>query len=634
MSRNNNVRGPTSALTEFLRESGINPATIARRAATQNQNQNQNQNNASSAAGSSTGNNDMQADNGGDGGEQAHEEGAVPEASSSRRRRDQPSGYTSDQLDEPEEESPVKKRKSGKGKATAAAKAKAKKKAKEDGDYEGSSEDEYRAVSKSLWSMGGNGNPKPPVGSFENCARCEKQFTVTKYTMAANPPPGYLCHPCTKASGVDPFKKPAVPRKRKPAEERREVVSYEALRFPTLAAICIQLISKYIDDVEALGDIGSVNMDELAKALAKNRGLTPENAQLFYDVQNKRLRFYDATNLTPPALTTLANLNPNLTHLHLDFCGRLTCEVVNYFSKSLPHLTHISLLGPFLVRAEAWIQFFKSKPELRSFRITQSPRFDLACAQEMVKHCTKLEELQLREVGLLDDTFTDPLCELPPLRLLDLAQPSIGIEEADWLRLLERHGRKLENLNPSWHGGFTDDVLENGVKKHARFISELRLDGCANLTDGGVAKFFRNWAKPNHGAKDEDKMDIDTAVPAEPFTPNPPLHVLSLARNHTLSSAALDAAIAHSASSLNSLNLNGLRSMSTTSLARLKGATSLRWLDVSWCREMDDFVMKDVVQNAKDLGEVRVWGCNRVRGAGWAGKRGLKIHGIEPNAGA
>ena len=35
MSRNN-VRGPTSALTEFLRESGITPTTIARRRATAN----------------------------------------------------------------------------------------------------------------------------------------------------------------------------------------------------------------------------------------------------------------------------------------------------------------------------------------------------------------------------------------------------------------------------------------------------------------------------------------------------------------------------------------------------------------------------------------------------------------------
>jgi len=89
--------------------------------------------------------------------------------------------YASDELDDPEEESPAKKkRKSTKGRATAAAKAKAKKKAKDDGDYEGSSEDEYKAVSKNLWSMGGNGGPKPPVGSFENCARCEKQFTVVR----------------------------------------------------------------------------------------------------------------------------------------------------------------------------------------------------------------------------------------------------------------------------------------------------------------------------------------------------------------------------------------------------------------------------------------------------------------------
>jgi DNA repair protein RAD7 len=34
-----------------------------------------------------------------------------------------------------------------------------------------------------------------------------------------------------------------------------------------------QLITHYIDDVEALGDIGSLNMEEIAKALSKNRGL-------------------------------------------------------------------------------------------------------------------------------------------------------------------------------------------------------------------------------------------------------------------------------------------------------------------------------------------------------------------------
>ncbi|KAG9317975.1 RNI-like protein [Chiua virens] len=620
--RANNVRGPTSALTEFLRESGINPALIARRTATREQAQAQDT--AENAGQGTTGD---QGDRPNEG-----EEAVAPAASTSRRRAVSNTGYASDQLDEAEEESPPKKRRGAKGKTTAASKTKAKKKAKEDG--EGSSEDEYKAISKNIWSMGGNGDPKPPVGSFETCARCEKQFTVTKYTMAANPPPGYLCHPCTKACGADPFKKPAASRKRKPAAEKRDVTAFEERCFPTLAVLCIELIGKYIDDVEALGDIGLVNKDELAKTLARNRSLTAENAQLFYDVQNKRIRLYDATNLAPPALTTLASLNPNLTHLQLDYCGRIDCPVIATFAKYLPHLTHLSLLGPFLVRAEAWIEFFKAKSELRSFQIVQSPRFNLECAQSLAENCTKLEELQLKEVGRLDDTFVEPLCALPPLKSLDLSNPGTSISEDGWIQILEKHGSTLESFDPSWHEAFTDTVLENGLRKYARVLSALKLEGLISLSDDGVAHFFENWNKPFVADNEDDasQMEVDDEEDCTTFTPNPPLRILSLTRNRSLSSAAFTALLDHSAPFLTYLNLNGLGPISSEALGQLKDTVDVHWLDMSWCRELDDFIMKDVMSNVSKLSEVRVWGCNRIRGTGWAGKRGLKVYGIEPNA--
>ena len=101
----------------------------------------------------------------------------------------QVSGYTSDNLDEPEggdtagdamdvddededEEIPVPSKKRKLTKA-AEAKLKAKEKKKKGSDNE--DEDAYTALSKSLWS---NGTSKPPVGSFEKCAVCKKQFTV------------------------------------------------------------------------------------------------------------------------------------------------------------------------------------------------------------------------------------------------------------------------------------------------------------------------------------------------------------------------------------------------------------------------------------------------------------------------
>ena len=61
-----------------------------------------------------------------------------------------------------------------KAKAAAKAKATAKKKKDDDDDSkDNEEEDPYNALSK-MWKD----TSKPPVGSFETCARCDKQFTV------------------------------------------------------------------------------------------------------------------------------------------------------------------------------------------------------------------------------------------------------------------------------------------------------------------------------------------------------------------------------------------------------------------------------------------------------------------------
>lgn len=63
----------------------------------------------------------------------------------------------------------------------------------------------------------------------------------TKYTIPAVPGPGYLCHPCAKSGNVDPFKKPAAPKRRKTATDRRTVTHFEERLFPSLASLCIEV---------------------------------------------------------------------------------------------------------------------------------------------------------------------------------------------------------------------------------------------------------------------------------------------------------------------------------------------------------------------------------------------------------
>lgn len=96
----------------------------------------------------------------------------------------------SDDLDEEEEQKfPAKKRKLSKKeqeklKAKEKAKAKrGKKKGGDDSDFEDDSDDdEYSALSRRAISNRdkGNASVKPPVGSFDTCAECEKQFTVVR----------------------------------------------------------------------------------------------------------------------------------------------------------------------------------------------------------------------------------------------------------------------------------------------------------------------------------------------------------------------------------------------------------------------------------------------------------------------
>ncbi|KIM49781.1 hypothetical protein M413DRAFT_408092 [Hebeloma cylindrosporum] len=525
----------------------------------------------------------------------------------------QASGFASDDLDEPEgdgaevgavdvdgqeKEKPSKKRKLTKA-AEAKLKAQERKKAgkKGSGDDDDGDEDAYTALSKSLYTSGGS---KPPIGSFENCAVCGKQFTVTKYTMAANSTPGFLCHQCAKAGGDNPFKKPAVPKKRKAPAEKRKVATFEERRFPTLVSICIQLVTKHINDIDVLGDIGSMNVEAISKALSKNRSLTTENVHLFYNPANASLTLFDVTNLPSPALETLAYHNANLTSLRLDFCGHLDDTAFKVFSTGLPLLQRIELLGPFLVRPAGWQEFFKAHTNLQGFLVTQSPRFDEACMKSLATHCSGIKELRLKEIGKLGDPFLLDIHRFKNgLWYLDLSEPSHSCSEKAVIALLRAVGRDLTHLNLSKHDELTNHFLDEGLRPHVSKLESLTISHLPELTDAGVGEFFINW------------------------TNNPPLLSLDMSRNSELGTQALAAALKHSGKRLENLNINGWKDTDDDSLKMIGlVAFELKRLDVGWCRMVDDFLVQCWLEGelkrgsrtggCRNLEEIKVWGCNKV----------------------
>lgn len=327
-------------------------------------------------------------------------------------------------------------------------------------------------------------------------------------------------------------------------------------------------------------------------------------------------------DLSPDAFTTLAYLNPNLTSLRLDFCGQLNDGALDVISTSLPTLTSIELLGPFLVKPPAWQKFFTTHPNLERFLITQSPRFDLECLQTLLSSCgPNLCALRLKEIGKLNDELLRELAKLgqdgntSQLTYLDLSDPGESCEEEAMVELLSSVGNGLTHLNVSNHTLLTDTFLSEGILPYTTSLDTLILNNLPELTDKGVAGFFKSWSN------------------------NRPLVHLDLSRNHALADDSLKAILGHSGEKLEELNVNGWKGLGEDALMSLAiMAPELKKVDVGWVREMSDFVVKAWVDGAPEsmvdrkgemdamevdgevvrkggcrkLEEVKVWGCNRI----------------------
>lgn len=287
---------------------------------------------------------------------------------------------------------------------------------------------------------------------------------------------------------------------------------------------------------------------------------------------------------------TLGSLNPNLQNLRLDFCGRITDDALIHWGEHLPSLTRIELLGPFLVRPDGWKTFFQRLgPQLQGFLITQSPRFDESCLNALTDVAVNLTELRLSEIGKMSNDWVDSLCKLTSLTSLEITYPSVSLSDDALVKLLESLGPNLVHLNLAGNSELSDASVLTGILPNVRKLNSLGLANIPLLTDKGLAEFFNTW------------------------TNNPALEVLDASKDHLVSSDTLEALLAHSGSKLTTMNANGWKDVSNATLLELgKKAPKLVSVDLGWCRGVDNFVIKELLDNCKQLKEIKCYGCNKI----------------------
>ncbi|KAJ1660957.1 UV-damaged DNA-binding protein rad7 [Dispira simplex] len=395
-------------------------------------------------------------------------------------------------------------------------------------------------------------------GKMFFCRICKARF-LRKFADlahgASNQADADLCPPCQRSvMRGTPRAKPRA--KRRQALARRKNVGYESHDGPLpLVDSCIQIIGKYIHDVETLGDIGDVNMDKICRIISKRRLLTPESLRLFLRPDKLQLRLYDVTRLAAPQLTQITVFCPYLTELHLDFCGRMDDETLGAVATRCTQLRSIHLHGPFLVTDEAFAHFFQNRAnKLTTISLSQASRLAQQGIQSLASQARELTVLKLMGCEHVDDRclmlLTDPAVSvLGLIEHLDISRPgaatTVGgvyntytIQDSTILRMITLFGSRLRVLNLNGCHTLSDRVLHEGIVPHCSRLHSLGLSECTGLTSFGMASFFIRWR--------------------DRYPQGAHLTHLDLSRCDTLGDTVVETVVYHSGHSLENLNMNGL----------------------------------------------------------------------------
>lgn len=391
------------------------------------------------------------------------------------------------------------------------------------------------------------------------CVYCSSRFTITVYSKQVGD--GYVCLSCAAQSKPAKQKKTATAAARKKRKKTAASLLEQHNRtVPSLQDLCISCVADYIDDVDELGDLSSQNFIKISAILSRNRKLTARTCQLFFRPEATTLELWDCSELPCESFNLIPALCPNLKRLVLGMCGQLNGENLRRIAE-LKSLEEVVLDGAFLVRKEAWIEFFETAgPRLKKLTIKSVYRIDVEVLAMLVEMCSSLESLTLVRISQLCDStpfyLLGNLAQLRHLELIEL-EPE-ALDDSCMLNTLNMIGAQLESLSIS-NANLTDSFI-NTVAATCGSLTSLELVNLPAVTEEAVASMFENWSERS----------------------TPGLQTLSLQRCIALGDGAIAAVLKHSRTTLVDLNVNSLRLLTGESINAFASLPNLTKLDIGF----------------------------------------------------
>lgn len=431
--------------------------------------------------------------------------------------------------------------------------------------------------------------PQQPDNSTSQCNRCSSVFYFPSRKLGAPS----LCPACIKLSTVVQ-EKPKPKGRIKRAEDVTLVESFDS-GLLSLHDLCIKLISKYIDQVECLGDISDASREKLCLILSRHRKLNDQTVRLLFDARLIVLKLFDCARLGENGLESIAIFNPNLEELVLKECGRMSDLVVGGFAARLTQLKSLNLCGAYLVSDAAFANLVDSlSAVLEDFAIDNSPKLSTKTLQSL-QRCGSLKTLALTNCSAVRDEdlrecFMAVAGRLESLDLTNCHSITDGAfissnDDQDGNSLLAQLGLKLKRLRLAGQSNITDAMLKE-LSDNCTLIEELTLDNLTQISGGEQLGCLLQSLNS--------------------------LNCFSCSSNAHFENFSFLCNL--EGKQLKELRLNGLRGVDREMLLNaIKGLHMATHVDVSWISSVDDECLELIMERcASNSSRVHVFGCTQL----------------------
>lgn len=454
----------------------------------------------------------------------------------------------------------------------------------------------------------GSGMP----GQMCNCEMCGKRFTVTAYTRTG-PDGGLVCPPCGRELAKDEDAKKVekkATQKPKSGAARRKAQSRildgtSSIGAKPLVTLCVETLVKNVHLADDLGDLAPATIDRIARLLSKRRLLNSHTLDLFLQPRHDVINLYDAAKLNSDDFIKVFQSMPQLKGFKALNAIQFSDNVMKYLMTRSISLESLHLHGANLLSQNVWEDYLVEKgPSLKDLRVYYTDcHFGDRVLNMLTLACPDLVRLKICHNQQVSEKGIRHISALPNLEHLSL-QLIKATSAAPYIAVIEKIGQHLRTFSIR-NVPLVDDTLLEAIHNKCAKLSKLRITESEEMTDAGFVRLFEGW-------KNTPLTFIDLEKCRYMGEHNPRENENKIG----LCSEGFVAMMKHSGAKLQYLNIHACRHISKEAFEQVfasgKTYDKLRYIEVAFCEEIDDFIVGNIFRSCPNVKEVNVFGCMRV----------------------